>query len=87
MGRTLKLVTVLTWKEYLSEFLTEKRIQGCRETTIKDYVKFLNYFFRSYSGDIDDYPHLHNTIHERANQWVQVLKYQFLQYPTMSITP
>lgn len=59
MGKILKLVKTLSWKEYLSEFITERKIRGCRETTIKDYIKFINYFFRSYSGEIDDYEHLH----------------------------
>jgi hypothetical protein len=36
MGETLRLVTNLTWREYLSEFITTMKIQGCRERTIED---------------------------------------------------
>ncbi|MCX6089934.1 MAG: hypothetical protein NTX88_06140 [Candidatus Atribacteria bacterium] len=42
MGRTLKLLTVLSWMEYLSEFITEKKIPGCQKTTLKDYKNFIN---------------------------------------------
>lgn len=46
MGRILRLVTVLSRSEYLAEFITEKKIQGCQKTTLKDHKKFINDFFR-----------------------------------------
>ncbi len=64
MGKTLKLLTTLTWEEYLSEFFTEKRIQGCRERTIQDYKLHLGLFFRTYQGDIDNYHFLCNKVKE-----------------------
>jgi hypothetical protein len=36
MGKTLKLLAILTWKEYLSEFIIVKKVQGLRERTIED---------------------------------------------------
>jgi site-specific recombinase XerD len=64
MGKTLKLLTILTWEEYLSEFFTEKRVQGCRERTIQDYKLHLDLFFRTYQGDIDNYHLLCNKVKE-----------------------
>ena len=64
MGRTIKLLTVLTWKEYFTEFLTEKRIQGCRGRTIEDYQLHVTYFFRNYDREIDDYHSLCEKVKE-----------------------
>jgi len=64
MGRTIKLLSVLTWKEYLSAFLTEKKVQGCRERTINDYQYYVMSFFRYYQGDIDDYHSLCEKVKE-----------------------
>ncbi len=64
MGKTLKLLTILTWMEYLSEFLTEKKVQGCRERTIKDYRLHVSYFFRNFQGDVDDYHSICNKVKE-----------------------
>ena len=55
MGRTLRLIEVLTWREYLSEFITEKKIQGCRERTIKDYQHHIPRFFKNSPDCLDDY--------------------------------
>jgi len=41
--------------EYLSEFITTKKVQGCRERTIEDYQLHVSYFFRNYQGEIGDY--------------------------------
>jgi site-specific recombinase XerD len=62
MGKTLKLLAILTWKEYLSEFITVKKVQGLRERTIEDYKKHINLFYKYYQGEIDDYHYLCNKV-------------------------
>ena len=62
MGKTLKLLTILTWKEYLSEFITIKKVQGLRERSIEDYKKHINLFYKNYQGEIDDYHYLYKKI-------------------------
>ncbi|NLJ47971.1 MAG: hypothetical protein GX428_00040 [Candidatus Atribacteria bacterium] len=64
MGKTLKLLTVLTWKEYFSEFITVKKVQGLRERTITDYQKNIHRFFKRYPGCLDDYHHLCHCVFE-----------------------
>ena len=64
MGKTLELLTVLTWKDYLSEFITVKKVQGLRERTIEDYKKHINLFYKNYQGEIDDYHYLCKKVKE-----------------------
>ena len=64
MGKTLELLTVLTWKDYLSEFITVKKVQGLRERTIEDYKKHINLFYKYYQGEIDDYHYLCKKVKE-----------------------
>ena len=64
MGETLKLLTILTWKEYLSEFITVKKVQGLRERTITDYQKNIHRFFKRYPDCLDDYHHLCHCVFE-----------------------
>jgi len=64
MGKTLKLLAILTWKECLSEFIIVKKVQGLRERTIEDYKKHINLFYKNYQGEIDDYHYLCNKVKE-----------------------
>jgi len=44
--------------EYLSEFITEKKVQGCRKRTIEDYQFHLTRFFQKHPDCLDDHPQL-----------------------------
>jgi len=55
MKRPLRLVQPKTWREYLEDFVLEKRLAGCRERTIKDYIHHITRFFSSFRGDLQDF--------------------------------
>jgi len=44
--------------EYLSEFITIKKVQGLRRRTIFDYQKNIHHFFQRYPDCLDDYHQL-----------------------------
>ncbi|MCX6090304.1 MAG: tyrosine-type recombinase/integrase, partial [Candidatus Atribacteria bacterium] len=62
MGKTLRLITISTWEEYLSEFITSKRIQGLRERTIIDYQKNIHRFFKLFPDCLEDYHQLYHCV-------------------------
>jgi len=64
MGTTVKLLTILSWNEYLSEFITAKKVQGLRERTIIDYQKNIHRFFQRYPDCLDDYHQLCHCVSE-----------------------
>jgi site-specific recombinase XerD len=64
MGRTLKLLKVLSWTEYVSEFITTKKVQSCRARTIRDYRIHITRFFQKYPDCLDDYHQLHHCVSE-----------------------
>ncbi|MDI3531377.1 MAG: integrase/recombinase XerD [Candidatus Atribacteria bacterium] len=62
MPRVIKIVKSLTWREYLARFLAEKRLNGCRETTINDYRYYIPRFFEGLT--LEDWEGIQKRVNE-----------------------
>ncbi len=62
----MKLLGLQTkgWKDYLEEFLLEKRLSGLRERTLFDYSYYVNRFFNGYDGELSDFGKLKRRVQE-----------------------
>ena len=67
MGRVIHLQNSPKWLDYLCDFLLIKKINGCRERTIKDYEYHITRFFQLYPESFDDYSILENSVKDYFN--------------------
>ena len=65
MEKILKFQSVsLSWKKFLDDFILTKKVEGCRDRTIKDYVYHISLFFNSYPKAFEEYFSLKSSVME-----------------------
>lgn len=63
MGKVLRISQPKTWQGYLSDFILEKQIAGCRERTIRDYQVYVEGFFQGLEN-LDDWEAIEKRVRE-----------------------